>query len=264
MDTRLSPARYLGTLRADGDRLVALAGRDLDRLVPTCPGWTVRDLAIHVARVYLSKIRATRLLAEPENPPPNPPGDPVDWLDQSLDALIEMLVDSGPEAPSKTWWPADQTVGFWYRRMAQETAIHRADAESALDQPTPVADDLAVDGIDELLMIMLEGDWSDLSPEQWGEVSPDAGAGAVIEISCATLSSDRATWRVFLDGPRIDVSYAEDPSAAELARPTASLTGEPSDLLLWLWGRPPIGAVDRHGDETAVAALRDRIVLATQ
>jgi uncharacterized protein (TIGR03083 family) len=263
MDTRLSPSGYLVTLRADGDRLVALARRDPDRPVPTCPGWTVRDLAIHVARVYLSKIRATRMLAEPEDPPPSPPGDPVDWLAASLDDLIELLVDSGPDAPSKTWWPPDQTVGFWYRRMAQETAIHRADAEAAFDEPTPVANDLAVDGIDELLMIMLEGDWSDLPPEQWGELSPDAGSGSITEIRCTGPERAEPAWRIGLDGPRVDVAYAGDvaPGGGE---PTATLAGAASDLLLWLWGRRPLGRVERHGDDSVIEALRARLVLATQ
>ena len=43
--------------------------------------------------------------------------------------------------------------------MALEAAVHRYDAELAHRDPTPVADDLAVDGIDEVLRVMLAGPW---------------------------------------------------------------------------------------------------------
>ena len=72
-----------------------------------------------------------------------------------------------PGDHAATWWPPDQTVGFWLRRMAHETSIHRRDVESAVGAETPVAPDLAVDGIDEVLALMLAGDWSD-------EVVPEA------------------------------------------------------------------------------------------
>ena len=42
-----------------------------------------------------------------------------------------------PAAPSWTWWPDDQTAGFWLRRMAQETAVHRVDVELPLGATTP-------------------------------------------------------------------------------------------------------------------------------
>ena len=52
-----------------------------------------------------------------------------------------------PGAPAPTWFGPDQTVGFWIRRMAQETVIHRIDAELAAGLPvTPVPGDLAADG----------------------------------------------------------------------------------------------------------------------
>ena len=42
-------------------------------------------------------------------------------------------------------------MGFWFRRMAHETVIHRVDAELAAGLPTAhVPDDLAIDGIDEV------------------------------------------------------------------------------------------------------------------
>jgi len=254
MTTRLAPARYLELIDADATRLLAVT-KDLDASVPTCPDWTVRDLVEHLATVYQHKIACTTLQRQPEEPaewpPPTPPGDPRDWLAASRAELLELLLDRGPAAPSATWWPPDQTVGFWYRRMAQETAVHRVDGESAVGEITPVAEDLAIDGIDEVLMIMLEGDWSDMSAEDWGEVSPDAGAGQTV----AVLGGD-AVWRVQLRPDRVGVEIGAGPA-------DATVGGDPSDVLLWLWGRRPVDAVQVSGDHGAVTALRDRLVLAT-
>jgi uncharacterized protein (TIGR03083 family) len=254
MTTRLSPARYLELFDADASRLLSVVNDvGLQAPVPTCPGWSVRDLVEHVAEVYQHKIACTRQQRDPEGwPPPVPPGDPRQWLAHSRAELLQLLIDQGPDAPSYTWWPEDQTVGFWYRRMAQETAVHRVDAESALGAVTPVAADLAVDGMDEVLMIMLEGDWSDMRPEDWKGVSPEAGAGKTV----AVLGGD-AIWRVQLRPDGVGVEIGAGPA-------DASVGGDPSELLLWLWGRRPVEAVQVSGDHDAVTALRDRLVLATE
>jgi hypothetical protein len=47
-------------------------------------------------------------------------------------------------------------------------------------------------------------------------------------------------------------------------RADATVTGEPSELLLWLWGRRPESAVYVEGDESAVRGLRTRLAAATQ
>ena len=277
MDTTLAPDRMLDVLRADGDRLVALCRRDLALEVPTCPGWTIRDLVEHVAEVYQHKIKCTELLAYPDPwPMPVPPGNPVDWLAESLDELIAMFRDRGPDAPSKTWWEPDQTVGFWYRRMLQETAIHRADAEAAVGELTPIDEDVAADGIDEVLMIFFAGDWSDVGPDEWEGVSPEAGAGKTIEIS-----GGGHAWRVTLHPDRIDVERHGDDSDSDsdidsgsgsgsgksapgAAPADARISGAASDLVLWLWGRYTIGKIESGGDPAVLTALRDRLALATQ
>jgi len=50
----------------------------------------------------------------------------------------------------------DRTVGFWIKRMAQETVIYRIDAELATRQTVAsVPDELALDGIDERLKVFV-------------------------------------------------------------------------------------------------------------
>ncbi len=208
-------------------------------------GWSVRDLVSHVAEVYEHKIACTSLGRVPDPWPPEWPADrdPIEWLGDAHQRLLEMFARSGPTTPSATWWPPDQTVGFWARRMAQETAVHRADAELAVGTPTPVDAELAVDGVDEIL-VWLTGDWSD-EPN-------DAATGRRVAIS-----TGGRTWLVTLE--REAVSVTEGSGTED-----ATLGGDPSDVLLWLWGRSPDESVVRSGDEDALRLLRSRLVLATQ
>lgn len=241
----MEPARYLQLLRADSDRLIEVARDRLDPAVPSCPGWTLRDLVEHLAEVYAHKVACTRELRQPSPWPPEPPaGDPVDWLERNRDELLAQLEERGPAAPSFTWFPPDQTVGFWYRRMAQETAVHRVDAEQAVGEHGPIPDDLAVDGVDEVLHVMVAGDWSE---------EPQPGRTRQVRVA----GGDRA-WLVEL--APVEVTVTDEPAGAG----PADLAAPPAQLLLWLWGRVPFEAVRPAGDADAVAALRARLAVATQ
>ena len=56
-----------------------------------------------------------------------------------------------PTDPSPTWWPDDQTVGFWARRMAHETAI--SDVEVEYGAVMAVMDALRQAGIEDIGLI---------------------------------------------------------------------------------------------------------------
>ena len=127
--------------------------------------------------------------------------------------------------------------------MAQETVVHRVDTELAIGEPTPVNADLAVDGVDEVL-IWLTGDWS--------EDPDDAATGQRVAVS-----TGGRRWGITLE--RESVSIDEDAGATD-----ATLAGDPSDVLLWLWGRASDDRVLRSGDEDAIRLLRSRLVLVTQ
>ena len=244
----LPRARYLELLAADAEALAAAAAEvDLAAPAPSCPGWTVRDAVEHTAEVYEHKLAC--IAAAGSRPDPWPPEwppdrDPLAWVQDALDRLLHVLGTTDPAAPSWTWWPADQTAGFWVRRMAQETAVHRVDVQLAAGTASPVDDDLAVDGMDELLHLMLAGDWTgDEEPELTGTT---------------TLSTTGRTWTVAMSADRVDVSEAAG-SAAE-----ADVSADPSPLLLWSYGRVPDEAVRIVGDAAAAARLRARLALATQ
>ena len=68
---------------------------------------------------------------------------------------------------------------FWIRRMAQETVIHRVDAELALGEPfAPIPDDLALDGIDEVLERFLAFGTHGVAQRSSGRSSPTADGSA--------------------------------------------------------------------------------------
>jgi len=102
----MDSGRLLGILADEVRRLRVLAGGDLTAPVPTCPGWSVGDLVAHVARGF-------RTVVGKESEPPDTTA--VTALDQSYAALSAAF--------------ADRPDRFWIRRMAQEAAIHRFDAE---------------------------------------------------------------------------------------------------------------------------------------
>jgi uncharacterized protein (TIGR03083 family) len=160
-------SRFLTCLAADFARLRAVVPADLTAEVPTCPGWTVADLTRHVGEVYLHKTLAMRESAQPEPWPPKELAgeDPLGLLDRAYAGLRGEFSARKPEDPAGSWYTPEQTVGFWIRRMAQETVIHRIDAELGTGQPVaPVPADLAVDGIDELLKVFVAygvAEWRD-------------------------------------------------------------------------------------------------------
>jgi uncharacterized protein (TIGR03083 family) len=247
--------RYLELLGAAGARLRETAARDLSAAVPSCPGWTVLDVVRHTAEVYEHKIACVALGgARPDPWPPEwpPAARSLAWFEDAHRRVLEMLRTTDPAAPSWTWWPEDQTAGFWLRRMALETAVHLVDVELALGAATPLDEELAVDGIDELLCLMLAGDWT-------GDEQPDL-TGTV-----AVATQGRA-WTIRMLEDRVDVESAAegDVPATVPATVPASVAGDPSSLLLWLYGRAPEDAVAVSGDLAGATRLRARLALATQ
>lgn len=252
--TRLTPARYLHLVAADGERLASAAEGRLDLPVPTCPGWDVAEAVRHVGGVYHHKMACTVLGRPPgEDEWEHGPGtgeDLLSWYREALAALLAQLSTHDPGDPSATWYPADQTVGFWQRRMAHETAVHRVDVESASAVVTPVADDLAVDGVDEVLDLCLAFAIG-ADPEE--DVSPLDGRTLAVR-------TGPHLWRVAV--------HAGDPAGQILldrgsGHADATVTGEPSELMLWLWGRRPDSAVTFVGDRAVVAGFRELIARGT-
>lgn len=249
-------SRFLDCLAADFTRLRAVVPTNLTAAVPTCPGWTVADLTHHVAEVYLHKTEAMRKGVEPEPWPPAELADeePLALLDRSYADLRAEFAARRPEDPAGSWYTPDQTVGFWIRRMAQETVIHRIDAELGTGQPVaPIPADLAVDGIDELLKIFVE-----YSIAEWSSSFAEILAGSPVRTY--TVRTDGAAWRVRTGPGLFSVADGADDSAE------VTVSGPPAALLRWVWNREGPGEpgdVTVQGPPDAVAVLRRCITMAT-
>jgi len=254
--------RFLACLADDYARLRAVAETDLDAAVPSCPGWSVADLTRHVAEVYLHKSAIMRDGAEPE---PWPPADcataaPIPLLDRAYAQLVDEFAGRSPQDSALTWYAPDQSVGFWIRRMAQETVIHRIDAELGTGQPvTPVPADLAVDGIDELLKVFVA-----YSVAEWGDYFTDILAGSPGRTY--TVRTDGAVWRVRTGPGLFAVEDGADDDADDDAA-DVTVSGPPTAVLRWMWNRESAGepsGVTVEGAPDAVEELRRCIVMATQ
>jgi uncharacterized protein (TIGR03083 family) len=264
----MESARLLTCLATDYARLRSVATHDLDAAVPSCPGWTVTDLVRHVGHVYLHKVECMRQQAFPDPWPPDLEGEEsIALLDRAYAALRAEFAERAPTDPAATFIDHDQTVGFWIRRMAQETVIHRVDAELALGQPiAPIPDDLGADGIDEILTLFV-GYASRKWPEEFEPALKDA-AGRTVAVTAGSQS-----WLITATTAAIDVvgpeAQAVDGSTASAAAGSADTTvsGEPGAVLRWLWARTgPDDTADTvrvTGDDASITELRAVLAVAT-
>jgi uncharacterized protein (TIGR03083 family) len=225
--------------------------------VPSCPGWTVADLASHVAMTYLHKVECIRLNANPDPWPPEPSGEPADReLERAWAALTEAFTTYAPGDPAKTPFDPDQTVGWLVRYMALETVIHRVDGELAVGSVTPIPEDLALDGIDELLAIFV-GYGSTRFPEEFA-AHIEAGAGDRLRVVAQTADGPRA-WLATMTGAGVTVVADGADAAAEV-----TVTGEADAVLRWVWNRAAPGEVTVAGDPAATERWHALLVAATQ
>jgi uncharacterized protein (TIGR03083 family) len=251
----MDASRYLECLAADyGDLRDAAAAVELTVPVPTCPGWTMGDLVFHVAQVYLHKATVMRKgqWPEPWPPPGAEPAAELPLLGRAYGELIAEFSARRPADPTLTWYDPDQTVAFWIRRMAQETVVHRIDAELAAGLPvTPVPGDLALDGVDEVLKRFLAYDPEALDQLEGGHLARD-GADTI------TVLAGQTAWTVRPSPQEVVV----DDGAGD--HPRVVIAAAPGPMLRWLWGRAGDDAVQLTGDPAWAAYLRRMLVAATQ
>ncbi len=237
-------ADYRRLIRSDSARLAEMGRLGLDADVPSCEGWTVADVLDHTAYVYLHKVAWLRERRPPDPWPPREFADrePRAFFDEATTALLEALESRDPDEVVGTPWESDQTIGFWYRRMALEIAVHRYDAELAHGVPTPIDDELATDGIDEVLRTMLAG-------SSWSEFDTEEPLDARIRVTAGGRS-----WTVAADLRSVTVVEGDTNEVA------TEIAGRPEDVFLWLWGRRDGDVLAITGDHDLAARLRRRLV----
>ena len=265
----MQSARFLECLEADYRRMREIVPGHLDARVPSCPDWTVDDLTWHVGMVYLHKATAMREGAEPEPWPPSYDDSypALQLLDEAYQQLLDEFAARKPSDATGTWYRPDQTVGFWIRRMAQETVIHRIDAELGVrEQVTPVADDLAIDGIDELLKVFVAFSVSEW-PDYFTEALKDSPGRACLIKADVTTDSPCVSWLVKISPVSFTVEGGPGEKTDVTTAPDVTVSGTPTDVLRWSWNRETPGMPSRvkiEGDASAMAEFRACVTTATQ
>jgi uncharacterized protein (TIGR03083 family) len=238
--------QYLDQLAQNSERLAdAAAAAGVDAPVPSCPGWTVTDLLEHCmggdtwARTIVeqgkagSTDRVTRDEVELSLE-----GDAlVDAFRSGAQALVAALSSVTPDTPVWTFSSTNRTASFWQRRRAQETAVHRYDAELAAGTPTPIDTELAVDGIDEILTVFLP---------RMADNFEALGDGTV-HLHCTDADGE---WLFARRNGEISVT-------AEHAKGDVAARGTASDLLLFVWRRLPASQLEVFGDADLLERFRE-------
>jgi uncharacterized protein (TIGR03083 family) len=232
---------YRSWLADEGETLACALDGDPATPVPSCPGWSITDLAAHVGSYHRWAAdllqHATQQPRAPYSLRPEPDVTLAEWYRASLERLLKAIDTTDPDTPMWTV-TIDQKAGAWCRRQAHDLTVHRWDAQYARGHAQPVDTERAVDFIDELFEATLPYTLPFL-----GRTVPEA--------SLALRSADDTYYRR-LDGATGKPRFSRDPHPAD-----AVLTGTPSDLLLALWRRAD--AATLTGDPTVLTAWQQAI-----
>jgi len=230
-------SQYVTWVKANGERIGELATGDLSADVPPCDGWTQADLIAHMTRVFTMVNGVLETGVRPKRFADLPVGSdiPIFYRD-AFDRVMGNLATTDPTEAKWNWSVGPQVASFWWRRMAQETAVHRWDAESAVDGCSPIDPELAADGIDEWFDVHLRSDLA--NPEISGD------AAGTIHVHCTDIEGE---WWASLVDRNLDLKPVH-------AKGDVAIRGNASDLLLVLWGRLPTSTVEVMGDAAVLTS----------
>jgi uncharacterized protein (TIGR03083 family) len=231
----------------------AAVGSEAAPVVPSCPGWVVTDLVLHLGMVHRF---VARVIGERMQQPPGaadtswlllakewrgwlPPGrapqwSPVPagllgWFHIGAADLQERFRAAGPG--EQVWtWSADHSVGFWQRMQAIEAAVHRWDAEHAMGAARPLDAALAADAIGQTFEVMAP------MRRSAGKAPPGYGERFLFQ-----RTDGPGRWVVQFDGDAVLLGAPD-------GHYDIQISGTASDLALFLWQRPVTGKLDVRGD----------------
>jgi uncharacterized protein (TIGR03083 family) len=239
-------------------RAAVMSAPGLELKVPTCPGWTLLDLAQHLGAVHL---RWAAVVSA--GPAAGPPAGSVQevagtapreresllaWSAASTQLLLGALREAGPDRGCWTWWgPSEspQTSGAAARHQLQEITVHTYDAQVTLGAPPPLPDKVALDGVEEFLSTCCA--WAARWPHGAAVVDFHAAEGRSWRL---TLSAGGAR-ATRLPAPGT-VPAAVGPDAA-----FASARGTAAELVLVFYDRIPIESLRLDGDLRLFDLLRE-------
>lgn len=192
--------------------------------VPTCPGWTLKQLFRHVGRGnrWAAQIIADRRTdaLDPrdvrDGKPPEDPDGAIDWLNGGAQLIIDAVDRVGSDA--RVWtFTGPRPAGWWIRRRLHEVTVHGADAALALGVDYDPPPELAADGISE---------WVELMTVQAKRSAPPIERGKTLHLHATDGAlGPTGEWTIVNDED--GVSWSHDHGKGDVA-----LRGPVKDLLL--------------------------------
>ncbi|MEZ5341176.1 MAG: maleylpyruvate isomerase family mycothiol-dependent enzyme [Acidimicrobiales bacterium] len=237
--TRLQDREYLDVVRRETNLLATTQPERIIDQVPHIDGWTVGTVIGHTG--WVARYVTLALASTPDDPPrrssvPEPPlgEDVFPWFNDAKDALLTTL-ETTDLATTRPTFTGPQPAGWWLRRLAHETAMHRWDAEASSGSPAPIAAALARDGINEVFEVFAT---TRLDVEALG------GAGETMHLHATDI--DDGEWMVTFNEDALEWTHAH-------AKADVAVRGTASDLLLMLWGRIPPSVLEVFGDASLLS-----------
>ena len=247
------PYDSLGVLQTNGIAFIDLVrSNDHATQIPSCPDWTVADIADHMAdcwtfwsRVVADGITDRGALKTIEAPTGLTGDLLMDWLAASHNALYSALADAPPDQPAWSWAGTKLDVSWVRRRMVHESAVHLWDLANAVGHPYEIPPNIAADGIDEFLMHFMG----------YRRAEGEMKVGGTVHLHCTDTTADDVA------GGEWYVSAVKEPGCTftrEHRKGDAAVRGRAHDLQMWLWrrnGHRPEG-VEIIGDDVVARRFR--------
>lgn len=217
--TAIGDAAFLATIIDDAHAISAVLRHDGGSAdVAHCRGWRVRDVVAHLGDVHrwATEIVRTARPAADGYAAPGSDSELADWFDVGATELVAVLARTDPLTPCWTLGASPGPAGFWRRRQALETAVHRFDVEHAVGTSRSIPVDLAAAGVTEVVDMFY--------PRQvrLGRTpAPEFGITLRATDHPAGARRRSTTWQIGTTGPTTG--------------PNAELSGATADLLLMLW-----------------------------
>lgn len=248
---QLSTERYYTQIEASTAAVAGVVdGNDLTLPIPTCPEWTLRQLATHVGRAqrWAATIVSTRsaefvpFRSVPHGRLPDDPAEHAAWLTDGA----RQVVASVRACPQDQVWANGglAPATYWARRMCHETVVHAADALLAAGQPADVDPDIAADAIDEWLTVLTVP--AGIEPDPRAAALPPGRSLHVHATDDGLGGAGEWLVRHEPDGIQVERAHGQGDVA---------VTGPASPLLLTLLGRRPADdpALTVYGDAGLLA-----------
>ena len=240
-------AELIAALEHEGELMAkAAAAVAPDVMIPTCPEWTMRDLVVHLSQVHrwaaANVARADGEMADPATatgPEPND-GGLVEWFREGHASLVDTLEHADPDVQCWTFMTAPSPLAFWARRQCHETGMHRADAQSASGVISAFGQDVAADGIDELLASFIT--------RPGGRLKSDPPRALLVH-----ADDTKDDWLVRI-ADKVETARSAGPA-------DCTVTGAASDLHLFLWNRAGVEGLAIDGDRSLLDAWRDSVTI---